>query len=134
MHRTLGVAVALVVSACSAATEPTSAVSVRSDSEIYVRRGNVAIVPYTVVNDGGQPVRLTASCGDDPAAVVERRAGTRWVPYAGGVCQGIYPVGQVVLPPGAQRQSRVTLTEPGEYRLTVPVERNTAISSRFEVR
>jgi hypothetical protein len=130
----LAVAAVLVSGACNSATEPTSAISVRVESEIFVRRGNVAIVPYIVSNDGAAPVRLVASCGEDPAAVVERRSGSRWEAYAGGACLGIFNVGMLVLPPGSTHGAAVSLTEPGEYRLRVPSEQHIAVSSGFEVR
>jgi hypothetical protein len=93
-----------------------------------------AVVSYTVVNPGAEPVRLTGSCGDDPAPTVERLTSGSWHQYAGGTCLAIYPVGAVVLAPTASRQASVSLAEPGEYRLVLATDRGQVTSVAFTVR
>jgi|GEM_PF-2868944 len=131
----LSVAVILGLVACTTTVEPSKPVTVRTVSATLDRpSGTVATVPYIVANDGAVPIRLIGSCGDDPAARVERQAGHGWVPYAGGVCLATQLAGLLLLPPGAARQGTVSLTEAGDYRLRMLTERGDVVSATFHVR
>ena len=129
------VASALLAAACSSATAPAAPVSVRlADASFTRSAGSAVTVSYSVANDGTVAIRLTGSCGDDPAPSIERRTGGAWSQYAGGMCLAIYPIGAVVLAPGAARQSSVSLADPGEYRLVVGTETGLVASTAFTVR
>ena len=138
MHRLLTariVAAALFVAACSTSTAPAGPMSVRlADASFRRTAGSAATVAYSVANDGTAAIRLTGSCGEDPAPSIERRTGGAWSQYDGGMCLAIYPVGAVVLAPGAARQSSVSLIDPGEYRLVFGTDRGRVASTAFTVR
>jgi len=137
MHRlrTTCTAAALLVAACSSSTGPTGPVSLRVADASFTRTPGVgATVAYSVANDGNVAIRLTNSCGDDPAPSIERRRGGGWSEYAGGRCITIYQMGAVVLAPGAVRQASVILLDPGEYRLVLETDRGQAASAAFTVR
>jgi len=126
---------ALLVAACSSSTGPAGPVSVRVADASFTRTPGVgATVPYTVANGGTATVRLTNSCGDDPAPSIEGRRDGGWPEYAGGRCITIYQMGAVTLAPGAVRQSSVTLLDQGEYRLVLATDRGQATSPPFTVR
>lgn len=138
-HQLLAIAIiaALGASGCSFGTEPVAGVSVSpSDAAFALPALGGVSVPYTVANHGTTPVRLTGSCGDDPAAVLERRLGRRWSTFGGGICLGIFPSGRVVLEPGSIRASSsgVHVAEPGEYRFVIATERGRVVSPAFAVR
>ena len=129
------VAAALLAAACSSSTGPAGPVSVRLGDGSFMRTsGGAAAIAYSVANDGTVAARLTGSCGEDPAPRVERHRGGAWSQYAGGICLGIYPIGTVVLAPGAARQGSVSLVDPGEYRLVLGTDQGVVASTAFTVR
>jgi hypothetical protein len=138
-HRFLCIAIvaALGTSACSSFSEPVAGLSVTASAAAFALPdvGGLS-VPYTVANQGAEPVRLTGSCDDDPAAVLERRLRRRWTTFGGGICLGIFPSGGVVLEPGAIRESSsgVHVAEPGEYRFVIDTDRGRVASPSFAVR
>lgn len=135
--RAIAIVAALGASACSSGTEPVAGLSVTASAATFaLPAGGGLSVRYTVANHGTSPVRLTGSCDDDPAAVLEHRQGRRWTTYGGGICLAVFPVGGVVIAPGAVREasSAVHVAEPGEYRFAIDTDRGRVASPSFAVR
>lgn len=120
--------------ACAPATEPDAAVSVRLPRTNFSREtAGHATISYSLSNDGTTSVRVTSSCGDDPAPTIQQLVNRRWIDIGGGVCLAINSMGTLTLSGGAAHQSSVTVVAPGEYRLVVPTTRGNATSTSFTV-
>lgn len=123
--------------ACSAPTSPTDAIEVRPSGTLFTRtgQGQVADVPYTVVNTGARPALVTSRCGERLQLAVEQRQGTAWVEYASGACLAIYPMSPVSLAAGGgTRASTAGIRDAGTYRLIVATDRGPVTSVAFTVR
>lgn len=139
-HRLLTIAVVAArgASACASVTDPAAGVSVAASAAAFTRPNSGGlIVPNTVANRSPSAVRLTGSCGDDPAAALEHRSGRGgWMAFGGARCTGLPLIGQLVLEPGAVRESMggLNVVEPGEYRFVVETEQERVVSRAFTVR
>jgi hypothetical protein len=122
-------------SACGSSTQPDREIAIRTSATEYTRAANTTVsVAYTIVNEGTAALRITNSCGDDASPAIERRSGTRWDVYGGGGCLGIFPVGAVVVQPGATRHGTAAIADAGVYRLVVATDRGQIASASFTIR
>ena len=125
---------ALLLAACSSATEPVGGIEIRPAALTFTRTmGGSAQVPYTVVNAGETSVLVTSRCGDHLTPVIERRIGGEWTGHSGGFCQTINPMSPVPLVPGARRDEIAFVDQAGQYRLVLGTERGPVVSATFTV-
>ena len=65
-------------------------------------------------------------CGDHVLPAIERRSGGEWVNAAAAICPANLRMDPIRLDVGAVHQDRVTVTQPGTYRLRLAISRSPA--------
>ena len=93
----------------------------RELADLRMRTGALAYAPgaevgYVIRHRAGSQVEVD-NCGDRPNVVVERRLGNGWEPLSPGACREVYE--PILLRAGGDLRGRVTVAEPGSYRLRV---------------
>lgn len=80
------------------------------------------MVVFDVENQGDDVVGLP-HCDHRIAMALDRRAGGQWIEaYRRSFCIAVLPSGVVSLRPGEVHRDSVPVTQPGTYRIRLPVE------------
>ena len=139
MRRTLSAVLLALLAACSSSTGPTTDLRVQTAQRVYGWDANgVVAVAFTVTNQTSAEVAL-ASCGGTPAAMLQRRDGSRWVTVASGICPAVLDMAPLRLAPGATATGMVEVhNTAGTFRIGLPhpelsSESPRATSPTFEV-
>ena len=121
MKRTILTVALLLLGACTErlpTVEPSGPVSAGTHAVVYERSPLTSSVQvaFTIRNDGPDVLGF-GRCDQDVSAEVERRTGAGWVQASSAICPAHLPMVALQLQPGAGYESRVSLGEPGRYRI-----------------
>ncbi len=144
MKAVLFAAAALLLAACSESTGPAAGLRVEISKSVYGLVPATPVPPvlveYSVRNTGSETVALP-QCGHGVIGELQQRKEGEWVTIATGFCPTLAIYSPIMVAPGETAQGGTFVTEPGRYRIRIPVEREPgegisgyATSAEFEAR
>lgn len=110
---TVGIAVVLFLSACDSITAPERGLEISAN---YVTSTAPGTIFYEIVNHSPQ-LLYVAACDGQPLVAVEAEESGEWINVSAAVCQTIYDMSPLPMPPGVRLSGYRAVEQSGRLRV-----------------